>query len=188
MNKLELLSIVKEKAESCVKCNLCKTRNKIVFGEGNENALIFSAAESPGHDEDMSGRPYVGRAGKEFEKLIAEVGWKREDLYIANVLKCRPPENRNPTPEEAHLCRDYLFAQIKIVNPKFMICWGKIASFYILGGEDKIEHVTMSRYRGVVHDYNGIKVVSTYHPSYLFRNPSKRNEVIEDLKILKGLI
>lgn len=168
--------LVKKVAE-CKKCQLFKSRQNIVFGEGNISAELMFIGEGPGAEEDKQGRPFVGRAGQLLTKMIRAMGFKREDVYIANIVKCRPPDNRTPFKEEALSCIDYLMEQIKIVSPKVIICLGSVAATYLLNIEKNI-----SKLRGEIVDFNGIKVMPTFHPAYLLRNPSKKKETWEDLK------
>jgi DNA polymerase len=133
--------------------------------------------EGPGAEEDRQGRPFVGRAGQLLTKMIEAMGLKREEVYIANIVKCRPPDNRNPFREEATACIDYLKKQIELVSPKVIVCLGSVAATYLLNTEKQI-----SKLRGEFVDFNGIKVMPTFHPAYLLRNPSKKKEAWEDLK------
>jgi len=173
----ETLSQLKDIVASCEKCSLCETRNNTVFGEVNENADLMFVGEAPGADEDKQGRPFVGRAGQLLTKIIEALGIKREDVFIANILKCRPPDNRNPLPEEIELCSPYLRKQIEIIKPKVICTLGKFASQTLLNSE-----VPISRLRGQFHEYRGIKLMPTYHPAFLLRNSSGKKEVWEDMK------
>jgi DNA polymerase len=184
--KSTALQMLNEKVCSCTRCDeLARTRTQTVFGEGNPNADIFFLGEAPGQNEDETGRPFVGKAGQLLDDIIKAAGWKREDIFIANILKCRPPGNRNPTSQEAANCKSFLSLQIKVIDPRIIICWGKVAAFYLLGGADKIEDVTMGQYRQLLHEYEGRKVLCTYHPSYLLRNPAAKKDVWDDLMFLK---
>lgn len=183
MLKSQALEIINNKIAACIKCcDLSEYRKdfeyKTVPGSGHPNADILLLGEAPGEDEAWSGNPFVGKAGRELDKIIASVGWKREHLFICNILKCRPPRNRVPTKEEAANCRPYLDLQIKVVDPKWIICLGKTASIYLLG---KPEDSYMSRLRGE-HEYKGKRVICTYHPSYLLRTPEAKSSVIADLQ------
>ncbi len=176
---LPLEDIVKEMGD-CKRCKLSAGRNKIVFGEGNPKASILFIGEGPGADEDEQGRPFVGRAGQLLTDIIEKgMKIKREEVYICNLVKCRPPENRNPEKDEMAACRPFLDKQIKSVSPKVIIALGKLASSTLAGREIKI-----TQERGVWFDYEGIKVMPTYHPSYLLRNytPTARKDVFEDVK------
>ncbi|MBP5407198.1 uracil-DNA glycosylase [bacterium] len=175
MPPLEKLRI---KAEKCSACRLAAKRTKTVFGEGNPNAEIMFVGEGPGEDEDLSGRPFVGRAGQLLTKII-ENGMKipRGQVYIANIVKCRPPANRDPMPDEAQCCIGFLKEQISIVKPKVLILLGKVAMKNLLGLEGAI-----TRARESTYEYDGIRVFVTYHPSALLRNESYKRPVWEDIK------
>lgn len=172
------LERVRAKAERCSACRLGAKRTKLVFGEGNPNADIMFIGEGPGEDEDLSGRPFVGKAGQLLTKII-ENGMKipREQVYIANIVKCRPPANRDPMPDEAQCCIGFLKEQIKIVNPKVLILLGKVAMKNLLGIDG-----SMTKARETTYEYEGIKVFVTYHPSALLRNESYKRPVWEDIK------
>jgi uracil-DNA glycosylase family 4 len=163
----------------CVKCPLAKTRTNVVFGEGNPRAKLMFIGEAPGADEDEQARPFVGRAGQLLTKIIEAMGLKREDVYIANILKCRPPENRNPLPEEIESCSPYLLEQVRIIGPRVICALGKFSSQTLLNTETPI-----SKLRGNFHDYHGTKLMPTYHPAYLLRNPSEKKTVWEDMKMI----
>src|SRR3989338_5937946 len=171
------LSLVKNAAVMCQKCPLGKMRTKSVFGSGNINAKLMFVGEAPGRDEDIQGLPFVGEAGQLLTKIIEAMGIKREDVYICNILKCRPPQNRNPLPEEISMCIDYLYNQIDMIKPKVICGLGKFASQNLLNTETPI-----SRLRGKWHEYRGIKFMPTYHPAYLLRNPADKKLVWEDMK------
>ena len=183
MLKSQALQVISDRI-SC--CTLCKglsdyrqeNEYKTVPGEGAPNAYIMLIGEAPGQDEAEQGRPFVGKAGQVLNEIIESVGWKREHLFIANILKCRPPKNRVPKPEEAANCRKYLDLQIKCVDPRWIICLGKTASIFLLGKPDTR---TMNSLRGE-HEYQGRKVICTYHPSYLIRTPRDKTKVIEDIQ------
>ncbi len=169
-----------EQVAACRKCpELAAGRTQTVFGVGNPRAKVMFIGEAPGADEDKQGEPFVGRAGKLLNTIIEACGWKREELYICNILRCRPPGNRNPTPLEAANCRDFLDGQIEVVNPRYIVCWGTIAAQNLLN-----ESTPIGRMRGKFYEYAGAKVLCTYHPSYLLRNPPAKKYVWEDLKIL----
>lgn len=164
----------------CTSCRLCETRTRTVFGEGDPDARLMFIGEGPGENEDLSGRPFVGRAGELLEKQINAMGLKREQVFIANVVKCRPPENRTPLPDETAACTPYLMRQIEIIRPKVIVTLGLPATKFVLG-DDKI---AMGRARGHWHKWRGIAVRPTYHPAYLLRNytPETRRLVWEDLQ------
>lgn len=164
----------------CARCTeLAERRKQTVFGVGNPNARVMFVGEAPGADEDRQGEPFVGAAGQLLNKIIEACGWKREDVYICNILRCRPPGNRNPRPQEAANCREFLDAQIQIVQPEYIVCWGTVAAQNLLG-----ETRPVGRLRSQLHQHAGATVVCTYHPSYLLRNPSAKKQVWEDMKFL----
>lgn len=177
------LSLVKNEVTDCHKCYLWETRKNTVFGSGNINAKLMFVGEAPGHDEDVQGMPFVGEAGILLTKIIEAMNIKREDVYICNILKCRPPQNRNPLPEEISMCIDYLYAQIDMIKPKIICGLGKFASQTLLEVD-----IPISKLRGNWHEYRGIKFMPTYHPAYLLRNPQDKKLVWEDMKkIMKEL-
>lgn len=174
------LETLREEVAVCTKCHeLATTRSQTVFGVGNPAARLCFLGEAPGADEDRQGEPFVGRAGQLLNKIIEACQLKREDVYILNVIKCRPPGNRNPLPEEATNCRPYLDRQLELIQPEFICCLGAVATQNLLG-----TMAPMSRMRGKIHDYQGIKVVCTYHPAYLLRNPAAKKDTWEDMKFL----
>jgi DNA polymerase len=175
INNMEKL---RSKVISCKSCNLYKTKTKYVFGEGNENADIMFIGEGPGHDEDISGQPFVGRAGQLLTKII-ENGLKipRETVYIANIVKCRPPSNRNPLPNEGKTCLPFLIKQIEFVKPKTIILLGKVPVRFLLNIDEPLK---ITRTKNL--EYKGIKVFATYHPSALLRNPAFKKPAWEDMK------
>lgn len=163
----------------CRLCGLHETRANIVFGEGTTNAKLVFIGEGPGYDEDKTGRPFVGKAGQLLTKIIQAMNLTREDVYICNIIKCRPPDNRNPLPVEIQTCLPFLRRQIKLIQPDFICALGTFAAQTLLATDKPI-----SRLRGTFHDYKGIRVMPTYHPSYLLRNPEKKRDVWEDIKKL----
>jgi len=169
-------------------CNLCalsKMRKNVVFGEGNIKSKIIFIGEGPGMNEDNTGRPFVGKAGELLTKIIQNVlEIKREEVYIANVVKCRPPNNRVPMKEEADLCIAYLFKQIELIKPKILVTLGATAYKYLTNDLN----ASITRVRGEVQQFNNMTLIPTFHPSYLLRNPSAKKDVLEDLKIVKGLM
>ncbi len=168
----------------CTRCKLHTLgRKQIVFGVGNPDADLMFVGEAPGADEDVQGIPFVGRAGQLLTRIIEAIDLKREDVYIANVIKCRPPQNRNPDPDEVETCEPFLFRQIDVIKPKVIVALGKFAAQALLRTEEPI-----SRLRGRVFDYRGAKLVPTFHPAYLLRNPSSKREVWEDMKLVKRLL
>jgi DNA polymerase len=168
----------------CSRCKLHRLgRKQIVFGVGNPNADLMFVGEAPGADEDQQGIPFVGRAGQLLTKIIEAIDLKREDVYIANVIKCRPPQNRNPEQDEVETCEPFLFQQIDIIRPKVIVALGTFAARALLRTLDPI-----SRLRGRVYDYRGAKLIPTFHPAYLLRNPASKREVWEDMKRVRSLL
>ena len=164
------------KAEECTLCGLHETRNRSVFGDGNRRAELMFIGEGPGKDEDEQGGPFVGGAGQLLTKMINAMQFTREEIYIANIVKCRPPENRNPTDEEAEQCLPYLNRQIDIIRPKVIVLLGAVPLKYLLG------LTGITKIRGSWYEYRGIKIMPTLHPAYLLRNPSAKKEVWGDLQ------
>ena len=179
----ERLAELAKLTEGCQQCELYKTRTKLVFGDGVPGVELLFVGEAPGADEDASGVPFVGRAGPLLNKIIAAMGLKREQVYIGNVLKCRPPDNRTPLPGEAAACWPYLREQIEIIKPKLICALGSPAARTLLGTEESI-----GRLRGAVHDYHGTPLIATYHPAYLLRSPGEKAKVWEDMKIVLKLL
>lgn len=177
------LEKLKREVLRCRACNLSNTRLNVVFGAGNPNAGLMFVGEAPGSEEDMQGLPFVGRAGQLLTKIIEAMGLRREDVYIANVLKCRPPNNRAPLPDEIAACRETLRRQITIIKPKVICTLGKFASQTLLNTE-----TTISRLRGNFYEYEGIKVMPTFHPAYLLRNPHDKKLAWADMKKIKKLL
>jgi DNA polymerase len=167
----------------CKLCGLCSTRPNSVFGSGNRSAELMFIGEGPGADEDKSGLPFVGRAGQLLTKMIEAMHYKREDVFIANVVKCRPPENRDPFQNEVDACIDFLHRQIRLVKPKVIVALGAVSVMHLLNLDTRI-----SKLRGIFQDYEGIKVMPTYHPAYLLRNETKKRDVWEDLKQVMALL
>jgi uracil-DNA glycosylase family 4 len=172
------LQVIREDiGENCTRCKLHKGRSKIVFGDGHPNARLLFIGEGPGRDEDMQGLPFVGRAGKLLTQMIEAMGLKRSDVYICNVVKCRPPENRAPERDEVAACSPFLFRQIDLVAPQVIVCLGAIAAQTILETTQGI-----SSFRGQWREFRGRKLMATYHPAYLLRNPAAKSEVWKDLQ------
>ena len=168
----------------CTRCKLSALgRTQVVFGVGNPDADLMFVGEAPGADEDVQGIPFVGRAGQLLTKIIEAIDLKRGDVYIANVIKCRPPQNRNPEPDEIETCEPFLFRQIDVIKPKVIVSLGKFAAHTLLRSEEPI-----SRLRGRIFEYRGAKLIPTFHPAYLLRNPSSKREVWEDMKLVKKLL
>lgn len=164
----------------CQACQLCEGRTTVVFGSGNSDADILFVGEAPGKDEDLSGQPFVGAAGELLTKMIEGMHLAREDVYIANVIKCRPPGNRDPLPEEITKCEPYLLKQIELIQPQVICTLGRFAAQTLLKST-----TSMGRLRGKVYTYNGIKLIPTYHPAALLRNPQWKRPTWEDLKLLR---
>lgn len=174
------LEILQAEVASCTLCDeLASTRGQTVFGVGSPNAQLCFLGEAPGAEEDKTGEPFVGRAGKLLDKILEACGLAREDVYILNVLKCRPPGNRNPTPEESSNCRRFLNRQLELIDPEYICCLGAVAAQNLLDTQTAI-----GRLRGKTHEYRGIKVLCTYHPAYLLRNPSAKKHTWDDMKLL----
>jgi uracil-DNA glycosylase family 4 len=183
-NAAEALHGVRAEIGDCTRCKLHGLgRRQIVFGVGNPEADLMFVGEAPGADEDLQGIPFVGRAGQLLTKIIEAIDLKREDVYIANVIKCRPPGNRNPEQDEVETCEPFLFQQIDIVKPKVIVALGKFAAQALLRTLDPI-----SRLRGRVYNYRGAKLVPTFHPAYLLRNPASKRETWEDMKVVRKLL
>jgi uracil-DNA glycosylase family 4 len=171
------LDELQQAIHNCQKCSLGATRNKLVFGVGNPNAKLMVIGEAPGADEDAQGEPFVGRAGQLLTKMLQAIQFERKDIYIANILKSRPPNNRDPKPEEVAACEPYLWKQIELIQPKIILCMGRVAGTNLLKLND-----SLGKMRGIVHDFCGISVIVTYHPAALLRNPDWKHGAWEDLK------
>ena len=174
------LQAYKEEIKNCQKCSLGKTRTNFVFGEGNPGAKLVFIGEAPGADEDEQGRPFVGRSGQLLTKIIESIGFKREDVFIINILKCRPPNNRAPEPEEVEVCIPYLYKQLEIIKPKIICTLGNPSTQTLLNTKEGI-----TKLRGRALDWNGIEVVATFHPSACLRNPAYKVNVWKDVKFLR---
>lgn len=161
---------------NCTRCELAKSRTNTVFGVGDPNANWLIIGEAPGAEEDRRGEPFVGRAGKLLDEMLRAIGQSRDSVFIANILKCRPPNNRDPKPEEAAECRQYLERQIELVQPKIILAVGKIAAQNLLGSSEPVGQM-----RGRRHELHGIPLVVTYHPAYLLRSPSQKSKSWSDL-------
>jgi DNA polymerase len=174
------LAVIAREVAGCTKCDeLAARRTQTVFGVGNPAPRLCFLGEAPGADEDRQGEPFVGRAGQLLTRIIEACGMRREDVYILNVLKCRPPDNRTPLPHEVHNCRPYLDRQLAILEPEYICCVGSVAAQTLLETD-----VTIGKLRGKLHEYRGIPVVCTYHPAYLLRNPAAKKDTWEDMKML----
>jgi uracil-DNA glycosylase len=177
------LTRVREDIGDCKRCKLHKTRNKIVFGVGNPKAELMFVGEGPGRDEDQQGEPFVGRAGKLLTQMIEAMSLSRADVYIANVVKCRPPENRLPEKDEITTCSPFLLRQIEVIKPKVICCLGSCSAQTLLQTTQGI-----SKFRGEWLEFRGTKLMATYHPAYLLRNPSAKSEVWKDLQKIMALL
>jgi len=177
------ISLLKSNVLECKKCPLARSRKNVVFGAGDINAKLIFVGEAPGYEEDIQGKPFVGKAGNLLTKIIEAMGLKREQVFICNILKCRPPGNRNPLPEEISQCIDYLYKQIECIEPKVICGLGKFASQTLLDTETPI-----SRLRGNWHEFKGIKFMPTYHPAYLLRNPKDKKLVWQDMKKIMAVL
>jgi uracil-DNA glycosylase len=183
-SKAEALSAIRADIGDCTRCKLHTLgRNQVVFGVGNPNADLMFVGEAPGADEDIQGEPFVGRAGQLLTKIIEAIGLTREQVYIANVIKCRPPQNRNPEPDEVEQCEPFLFRQIDTIKPKVIVALGKFAAQCLLKTTDPISSI-----RGREFTYRDAVLMPTYHPAYLLRTPSAKREVWEDMKRVKELL
>ena len=179
-----LLTLKEEIGPGCQRCKLHTLgRKQIVFGVGNPNADLMFVGEAPGADEDEQGEPFVGRAGQLLTKIIEAIGLGRDDVYIANIIKCRPPGNRNPEPDEVEQCEPFLFRQVETVKPKVIVALGKFAAQSLLRTTDPI-----TRLRGRSFNYRGATLIPTFHPAYLLRNPSSKRDVWEDMKKVRGIL
>jgi DNA polymerase len=176
------LEAVRADLGDCTRCGLCEGRRNIVFGEGNPNASVVFVGEGPGADEDRTGRPFVGRAGELLTKMIEALGWRREDVYICNIVKCRPPGNRDPKLDEIATCRPFLDRQLQMIQPQVIVTLGKPASSTLLG-----RNVAITRARGIWQEWNGIPLMPTYHPAYVLRQYTRdtRQAVWDDLQAVR---
>ncbi len=182
-NQKESLDSLRGEIGDCTRCKLSEGRKNIVFGEGNPDADLMFVGEGPGRDEDVQARPFVGDAGKLLTKLIVKLGLKREEVYIANIVKCRPPYNRNPEGDEIAECRPFLEKQIEIIKPRVIVCLGKVSMNALLN-----VHTPISRMRGNFTDYRSIPVMPTFHPAYLLRNPKDKWLTWDDMqKVMEKL-
>ena len=180
----EALAALRAHIGECTRCKLHTLgRTQVVFGVGNPEADLMFVGEAPGADEDAQGVPFIGRAGQLLTKIIEAINLTRGDVYIANVIKCRPPQNRNPEADEVETCEPFLFQQIDLIKPKVIVALGTFAARALLRSTEPI-----SRLRGRVHDYRGATLIPTFHPAYLLRNPSAKRDVWEDMKLVKSLL
>ena len=168
---------------SCNKCSLCKTRTNCVFGTGNKNARLMFIGEAPGEKEDLSGIPFVGAAGKLLDRFLEAVDISRDDVYIANILKCRPPKNRDPLPEEEDACIDYLREQVRLINPTLIVCLGRISAMRLIKPDFRI-----TKEHGVWFERAGKRICAVYHPAALLRDPRRKEEMLVDMKMIKAML
>ena len=178
----ESIPMLNQAINTCLKCGLGKTRTKFVFGVGNPKADVVVVGEAPGADEDAQGEPFVGRGGQLLNKILESIHFKREEVFICNILKCRPPNNRDPQPEEIELCEPYLWKQLELIKPKMILCVGRIAGQSLLK-----TNASLAVLRGKVHDYRGIPLMVTYHPAALLRNPNWKRPCWEDVQQFRKL-
>ncbi|HEX3437849.1 MAG TPA: uracil-DNA glycosylase [Pseudacidobacterium sp.] len=173
------LRAIRDDIGDCKRCPLAFAgRHSIVFGEGDPNSRLMFVGEGPGADEDMQGRPFVGRAGQLLNNMITAMGLEREQVYIANIVKCRPPQNRTPEPVEANTCSQFLFRQIDVIRPEVIVALGSTAATYLLGSK-----ASLSSLRGRIHEARGSRLIITYHPAFLLRDPRQKKEAWKDLQI-----
>ena len=179
----ETLEEIREDLGECTRCKLHGGRTNLVFGVGSPTADLVFVGEAPGRDEDRQGIPFVGRAGQLLTRIIAAIGLSRDEVYIANVIKCRPPNNRNPEPDEVATCEPFLFRQLDVIRPRVVVALGGFAIRTLLRTDDAV-----SRLRGRVFDYRGAKLIPTFHPAFLLRSPERKRDVWEDMKRVRALL
>ena len=178
------LELFNKQINDCQKCSLGSSRLNFVFGVGDANASLLLVGEAPGEKEDLEGEPFVGRAGKLLDKILSAIDRSRDkDVYICNVLKCRPPKNRDPLPTEVKECEPYLLHQINLIKPKLIVALGRVAGMTLLNVDNSLKSM-----RGQIHDYNGTKLIVTYHPAALLRNPNWKPEAWKDFKWIRSII
>ena len=180
---VESLADIRTDLGECTRCKLSKDRISVVFGAGNPKADLMFVGEAPGRDEDREGIPFVGQAGQLLTRIIAAIGLTREDVYIANVIKCRPPNNRNPELDEIQTCEPFLFRQVDVIEPKVVVALGAFAIRTLLHTDQAV-----SRVRGQIFDYRGAKLIPTFHPAFLLRSPDRKRDVWEDMKKVRTLL
>ncbi len=171
---------LEERCKNCDKCDLCKTKTNTVFGVGNKNAKLMFVGEAPGESEDMQGIPFVGAAGKLFDKYLSAVGISRDEVYIANILKCRPPKNRDPEPSEEEACIDYLREQTRLINPQIIVCLGRVSAKRLIKEDFRI-----TKEHGIWFKKGSFRMCAVYHPSALLRDFSKREDTLKDMLEIK---
>ncbi len=177
--KITALTALQERCKDCTACGLHQSRTNVVFGKGNPDSPLLFVGEAPGEKEDRSGLPFVGAAGKLLDHYLQYIGLETEDVYVANILKCRPPKNRDPLPEEEEACIGYLWEQVNIIRPKVLVCLGRIAAKKLIKADFRItaEH-------GQWFEANGVKIMAVYHPAALLRDPRKKEDMVRDFEIL----
>lgn len=175
--KPRTLEALREQLTACERCHLCEGRNRVVFGVGNPEADLVFVGDTPGREEDVQGEPFVGEAGKLLDRILVAMGLERSQVYICNVIKCRPPKNRDPLTDEIATCEPFLVRQLELIKPRMIVSLGKFSAQTLLQSEEDI-----SRLRGKWHSYQGIPLMPTYHPAYLLRNPVSKRDVWEDMK------
>ena len=171
---------LRAECESCQACSLCETRTNCVFGEGNRHAKLLFVGEAPGDNEDKTGKPFIGRAGKLLDEFLEAVGLSRDEVYIANILKCRPPKNRDPLPSEEAACMDFLRRQIALIEPQMIVCLGRISAAKLIKPDFKI-----TKEHGTLFARDGVLMTAVYHPALLLRDPRKKPEMLEDMRAIK---
>jgi len=182
-DRVTALAALREEVQPCTACRLHEGRNATVFGSGNPDADVVFIGEAPGRDEDLQGEPFVGRSGQLLTKILAAIGYDRDEVFICNILKCRPPNNRDPQADEVAACEPYLKRQLDILNPRVICCLGRVAAQTLLGTD-----ASLKRLRETVHFYQGIPVMATYHPAALLRNPSWKRETWNDVRKMRALV
>lgn len=182
-DRVTALAALREEVLPCTACRLHEGRNATVFGSGSPDADVVFIGEAPGRDEDLQGEPFVGRSGQLLTKILAAIGYSRDEVFICNILKCRPPNNRDPQADEVAACEPYLKRQLDILNPRVICCLGRVAAQTLLGTD-----ASLKRLRETVHFYEGIPVMATYHPAALLRNPSWKRETWNDVRKMRALV
>jgi uracil-DNA glycosylase len=177
------LGPIRAELGDCTRCGLHESRKNLVFGVGSETAELVIIGEAPGQNEDLTGEPFVGRSGQLLTRMLGAIGLRRDQVYICNVIKCRPPNNRDPSPEEVATCSPFLIRQVQAIDPRVVMTVGKFASQRLLGLDE-----SMGRMRGQTHDWEGLPVVPSYHPAYLLRNPAAKRQAWEDLLRVRALL
>jgi len=179
-SSVETWDLLENRCNACVLCPLSETRTNVVFGKGNRNAKLMFVGEAPGENEDKTGVPFVGAAGKMFDKFLTAVNISHDDIYIANMLKCRPPKNRDPLPGEQDLCIEYLREQVRLIKPKMIVCLGRISAMRLIKPDFKI-----TREHGIWYTKGNVEISAVYHPSLLLRDPHKKEDMLVDMKAIK---